>query len=431
MPGPVPRTAPAWAGRRPSVPFATRESYRDAWRRGGRLRCPPVRLILASNHLGLGGSESYLLTVAEQLERLGHEATLYARELGAGADLARSRGFQVVDENRLPGECDAALVQDAGVALDLAARYPGARQVFVAHSESFDLQLPPQLEGLVDAVVALNDRVVDRLRALAVPAPVVRLRQPIDTERFVPGAPLPERPRRALLLSNNPVADRLAMLEDACAEAGLELTRVGGEAGQSSDPRNRLVEADVVIGYGRSVLEAMACGRAAYVYDRHGSDGWVTADSYAEVEASGFAGRSGRTIADRDSLRADLARFDPAMGPVNHDLVIAHHRANVHAQELLDLLEGGGSKAPVTHGALEEMARLVRMEWRARVDAQALAGEQARLQAERHRLERRVEEVREEAAAQTAAAFRGTLSWRLTRPIRRIGSLLARLGIGR
>jgi hypothetical protein len=389
-----------------------------------------VRLILASNHLGLGGSESYLLTVAEQFERLGHESTLYAREMGGGADLARSRGFRVVDEGRLPDECDGVLVQDAGVSLDLAARYPGARQVFVAHSESFDLQLPPQLEGVVGTVVALNDRVARRLAALALPPPVVRLRQPIDTERFVPGAPLPERPRRALLLSNNPVADRLAMLESACAEAGLELSRVGGEAGQSSDPRNRLVDADVVIGYGRSILEAMACGRAVYVYDRHGGDGWVTTDSYAEIEADGFAGRSGRVVADRDRLRADLARFEATMGPVNHDLVIANHRANVHAQELLELLEADRGGAPPSYGALEEMARLVRMEWRARVDAQALAGEQGRLQAERHRLERRVEEVREEAAAETAAAFRGTLSWRLTKPIRTIGRLLARLRTG-
>jgi hypothetical protein len=392
---------------------------------------PPVRLILASNHLGLGGSESYLLTVAEQLERLGHKTTLYARELGAGADLARARGFHVVEESRLPEECDAALVQDAGVALDLASRYPRARQVFVAHSENFDLQLPPQLEDLVTAVIVLNDRVGARLRSLAVRPRIVRLRQPIDVERFVPGAPLPERLRRALLLSNNPVSDRLAMLESACAAAGIELTRLGGDAGQSGDPRNQMVEADVVIGYGRSVLEAMACGRAAYVYDRHGGDGWVTAESYAEIEAGGFAGRTGRTICDSASLGADLTRFDPAMGPVNHDLAMTHHRANVHAQELIELFEDGAEKAPPTHGALEEMARLVRMEWRARVDAQALVGEQARLQAERHRLERRLEEVREETAARTAAAFRETLSWRLTKPVRRVGRLLARLRGGR
>lgn len=389
-----------------------------------------MRLLLASNHLGLGGSESYLLTVAEQLDRLGHEATFFAVEMGAGAELARSRGFAVVDAGGLAGEFDAALVQDAGVALQLASRHPGLRQVFVAHSESFDLQLPPQLEGMVAAAVVLNDRVLARLRALALPIPVLRLRQPIDIERFVPAAPLPERPRRALLLSNNPVADRMRMLEAACEELGLELVRVGGEAGQSSDPRAALLSAEIVIGYGRSILEAMACGRAAYVYDRHGGDGWVTAESYPEIEAAGFSGRSGREIVDAAALLDDLRRYEATMGPVNHDLVTSNHRATVHAQALVELLAGEGERPAPARGPLEEMARLVRLEWRARVDAQAVAVEIGRLEQERQALAEELQREREAghaAVLATAAAFRATLSWRLTRPLRALGRLRDRL----
>jgi hypothetical protein len=39
-----------------------------------------------------GGTQTYLLTVAEQLERLGHEATIYAESLGEMAELAEQRG---------------------------------------------------------------------------------------------------------------------------------------------------------------------------------------------------------------------------------------------------------------------------------------------------------------------------------------------------
>jgi hypothetical protein len=38
--------------------------------------------------------------------------------------------------------------------------------------------------------------------------------------------------------------------------------------------------ADIVVGYGRSILEAIACG-VAYVHEHSGSDGWVTAENYA------------------------------------------------------------------------------------------------------------------------------------------------------
>ena len=168
-----------------------------------------MRLVLATNHLGLGGSESYLFTVAEELDRLGHEAVIYTREPGAGARAARERGIGVVDELEAAGELDAALAQDAGTSHELAARLPELPQLFVAHSETFDLQLPPQLAGQVGLVVALNDRVARRLRALAVETEIVRLRQPIDVERNTASTPLPESARRALLLSNNPVADRL------------------------------------------------------------------------------------------------------------------------------------------------------------------------------------------------------------------------------
>jgi hypothetical protein len=390
-----------------------------------------MRLILATNHLGLGGSESYLLTVAGHFERLGHDVTLFAPEPGAGADLARSLGLAVVDAAGLPSACDAALAQDAGVSLELAGRYPDARQVFVAHSEIFDLQLPPQLSGAVSHVVVLNDVVERRVRALAVRPEIVRLRQPIDQGRFTPQGPLPQIPRRALLLTNNPVADRMGMIEAACAGNGLELVKVGGAAGQTEDPRPALFAADIVIGYGRSILEAMSCGRAAYVYDRSGGDGWVDPESYPAIEAGGFSARSGRGVVDAEQLREDLGRYDPTMGPVNHDLVIVNHRANVHAERLIELLEE--ARPPSIRGPLEEMARLVRLEWRARVDTQALGVYNARLQGEVQRFAELAEERREEApraavqaAAETAARYEATASWRLTRPLRRLGALLKR-----
>ncbi len=391
-----------------------------------------MRLLLATNHLGLGGSESYLLTVAEQFDRLGHEVVLWTLEPGEGVRVAAERGLTVVDEAALPGACDAALVQDAGVSLRLAERYSGAPQVFVAHSESFDLQAPPQLEGIVSTVVALNDRVAARMRSFATPVEVVRLRQPIDTERFLPRGPLPEVARTALLFGNNSNADREEMLAAACRQAGLELRRLGGPRAQVGDPREALATADVVIGYGRAILEAMACGRAAYVYDQHGGEGWVTAGSYAAIEADGIAGRSGRRVLDAAALAADLAAYEPAMGPVNHDLVISHHRANVHAQELIDLLGRAARPEPQPRAPLAEMARLVRLEWRARADAQALAHENVqlrdRLTASQAQLREAHEAAHREAdrASELVNAYERSRTWRLTAPLRAVGRALRR-----
>ena len=233
--------------------------------------------------------------------------------------------------------------------------------------------------------------------------------------------------RRALLLSNTPHSDRLEMLESACEAAGLELVSLGGPAGQATDPRPALAGAEIVIGYGRSILEAMACGRAAYVYDWHGGDGWMTASTYPAIEANGIAGRSGKMIVDGDRLAADLRRYEASMGPVNHDLIVAHHRANVHAQQLVALFHELGKPTPRPRAPLQEMARLVRLEWRARGDSQSLIDENAHLRG----LLRESEEARATALEASRRAEEGvrrvyenSRSWRWTAPLRAVAGAI-------
>lgn len=392
-----------------------------------------MRIVLATNRLGLGGSESYLLTVAEQLDRLGHEVAVFTPEGGAGVGVAEARGVEMVGERDLDDGCDAALVQDAAVSYRVAELCPAVPQVFVAHSAKFDLQAPPQLDGIAAAVVALNDRVAERIRCFAHETEVVRLRQPIDAERFVVRGALRAQPRRALLLSNNPNGDRLAMLEEACAEAGLELTRLGGRSGPTADVRPMLAEAEIVIGYGRSILEAMASGRAAYVYDWRSGDGWVSAQSYPAIEADGFAGGAGGDMRDYPRLVDDLRGYSATMGPVNRDLVITHHRASVHAQELVGLLRKHVAPSERPPAPLQEMARLVRLEWRARADVYALADENAHLRSllEATEAERaKAMDVATRAQRRheaTAAEYEATTSWRLTRPLRKLSAIRQRL----
>jgi hypothetical protein len=391
-----------------------------------------MKLVLATNHLGLGGSESYLLTVAEQLDRLGHEAVVYTPEPEGGVAVARERSIAVIDEAGLDEEYDAALVQDAGVCFQIAECCPRLPQLFVAHSAKFDLQAPPQLDGIAGVIVAMNDRVAQRMRSYAVGVEVVRLRQPIDTERFAPRGALPEVPRSALLLSNTPSEDRLEMMEEACAKAGLRLSRLGVLSGHATDVRAALADAEIVIGYGRSILEAMAMGRAAYVYDWKGGDGWITPETYPAIEADGIAGGAGIATVDIAHLAEDLRRYSASMGPVNHDLVMAHHRAGAHVQELVGLLERLAEPAPRPRAPLQEMARLVRLEWRARLEINGLAHENAHL----HGLVREREEALEAsrlAAAHEAErvhelrwAFEATRSWRLTRPLRALSRMRRR-----
>jgi hypothetical protein len=321
---------------------------------------------MATYALGLGGSDSYLVTTAEQLERLGHEVVLYAFEHGDMAQVADRRGLRLArDAADLPDCCDALVVQDAAVSYALAERYPDTPQLFRAASHVHDLQLPPQLPGVVAAVVALSELVADRMRALAIVPEVVRLRHPIDTERFAPLESIPIRPRRALLLGNYLRGRRKHLLMQAFGEAGIDCRAAGLHSGVVLAPEDSIAAADIVVAKGRAALEGMAGGRAVYVYDVAGSDGWVTPESYTALEADNFAGTATDDPVSADRISEDLRRYAPEMGVVNRDLVVAHHDARQHAHELVELMRRLGAPEPGERVPYDELSRLVRLQWRA------------------------------------------------------------------
>src|SRR5947209_4885925 len=336
-----------------------------------------MELVLGCLHLSwMGGATTYLLTVAPALQRLGHDVTLYSPDAGATAELARSRGIQVAErEQELPDRCDGVLVQDTVMALELADRYPQP-QLFVSHGAELDLAVPPQLPRMTSTIVAMNDRVEARARALAVEAEVVRLRQPVDIEQFRFRGPGRDRPAVALMLGNYLRGERLAVLVEALDELGIRGRQLGRHGTEmTADPGPAIADADMVIGYGRSVLEAMSCGRPAYVFDHIGADGWVTPDTYEALERDGFAGMAFDRRLDGAELRRDLATYEPALGLAGAELVWSRHSSFEHARSLVPLFDRAAATEVPRAKIAREFARVVRSQWHADWRAQELGRE--------------------------------------------------------
>jgi len=323
---------------------------------------------------GLSGPLPYLTTVFEHLERLGHEVLVFTAEEGAAPD-----GLRVVSTERgLPLAPDVVYAQDAYAALLLADIYPLTPQVFALHDDRDELWLPPQLPAVIARVVVFDDRGGERARAAALVHEIVRLRRPVDIDRFSPLAPLRDRPRAAVLHLEHLSDYRRGVVERACADAGIE-------AGP---------DADFVVGRGLQILEAMASGRAAYVYGEEGGDGWVTSERYELLEADGFSGRAEVSATDFERLRRDLDAYDPAMGPSNRELALAHS-ARDHAQELLRIFDSLAPRRDPVDAPLRELARLVRVEATTAGRADAAAAEAYEAKATARELERELAEAYE------------------------------------
>jgi hypothetical protein len=159
-----------------------------------------------------------------------------------------------------------------------------------------------------------------------------------------------------------------------------------------------MADSDIVVGYGRCIVEAMASGVAAFVYGVVGGDGWVTPESYPAVEADGFAGRATSDEIDEDAFARGLGEWRVEMGERNRDLATRHHDGATHVLELLELWDQLDAPTPPPRLPSDEMASLVRRLWDAESRGVALVVESHQMRWRAERAEQERDELRRELA---------------------------------
>lgn len=351
-----------------------------------------MRVLLSSSD-AVGG---YVLLVAEQLERLGHEARI---------DTPGDQDFDVI------------FAQDAASAFELARLLPTAPSVLAIHSSAVRSGCTaPQLPGLTAAITVTDEHAQRRAHALAERCEVLRLREPVDVGRWGSRPPAADPSDAVVLLDRSLGGHRSEQVAAACAELGLATTQTG-EA--------QLEDADIVVGCDRSIVEAMAAGCAAYVCAPGG--GWVTVDRYPALEADGFGRGAPAEPPSHERLVSELARYRPDMGAANRELAIVHHDAGQHVEALAELFQRLAPRSAPLDAPLREMSRLVRLLGHAEAERESLREQLRRARGERRELVRR---HREELARLRRELDELRSSWRV-RSGRRLARLRSRRGVER
>ena len=175
-------------------------------------------------------------------------------------------------------------------------------------------------------------------------------RPPAPSGRPRPASPraaeLPERPAKARVQLDGVSDYRRGVVQRVLADARIELDD----------------DAELVLGRGAAVVEALAEGRAAYVYGDDGGDGWVTPERYELLEADGFSGRAEPTARPPSSGCAPSSTTTTRRsGPAGRELAQAHD-ARAHAQELVAAFDEVKPRRDPVDAPLRELARLVRVE---------------------------------------------------------------------
>ena len=191
-------------------------------------------------------------------------------------------------------------------------RFPDTPAVFFCHGWLPWEETPPKHPRIVH-FVAVDDTCRDRLVCESgVPEELVSvILNSVDVDQFLPRAPLPPKPLRALVFSNR--AEHVDAVREACRRSQLTLDVIGAEAGSvSTRPQDVLGQYDIVFAKARCALEALAVGSAVVLCDTVGVGPMVTTGEVDHLRRLNFGVRTLQGNVNPDVLEKEIARYNAA-----------------------------------------------------------------------------------------------------------------------
>lgn len=285
-----------------------------------------------------GGSQGYVRDVATGLAARGLQPLVFTPHAGPAADALRAAAIPVVDDPARLGEPpDVIHGQHHLPTMTALLAWPGVPAVSFCHGWLPAEELPPRHPRILRYVA------VDRLRRERLvseegiaPERVEVLPNFVDLGRFRPRPPLPHRPRRALVFSNQAAEGGwVEAVRAACRGFGVAVDLAGVASGRVSErPEELLPGYDLVFARGRAAMEAMAVGAAVVLCDMEGAGPLVTRAEVERLRDANFGLAALAAPATVRHLAEQIGRYDAADAAD----VSAWVRRHADAERVLDRL---------------------------------------------------------------------------------------------
>lgn len=316
-----------------------------------------LRILLTNRTLAdRRGSELYVRDVARALLLRGHHPVVYSPILGEVVEDLRVATVPWIDNlDNMSEPPDIIHGQHHLETMTAMLHFPGVPGIYVCHGWLPWEEAPPIFPRIVRYVAVdhvTRDRLVEQHGIPADDVDVVL--NFVDLDRFEPRGPLPERPRRALLFSNED-GPHVAIIRDACARSRITLDMMGWAFGNaSSTPETQLGQYDLVFGRGRSALEALGVGCAVILISGVGLGPLVTA---ADLDRLRTLNLGIRTLSDRLTIRGlgdRIAAYDAQDAAEVSRRVRAEASLDATVDRLLEIYRGVLARPSTPASAADE-----------------------------------------------------------------------------
>jgi len=330
-----------------------------------------LTVLITNNTLAnRAGSELYVRDIATALLKRGHTPIAFSTLLGDVARELREATIPVIDSlDALTTPPDIIHGQHHVETMMALLHFPSTPAIYFCHGWIPWEEAPPRFPRIL-RYVAVDYTCRDRLvLENAIPEERVSvLLNFVDLERFKPRPPLPSRPERALIFSNNANEQTyVGAVRDACERAGIALDVMGLSSDKpSAEPENVLGNYDIVFAKARSALEAMSVGAAVVLCDARGLGPMVTTRELDRLRPLNFGIRTLAESISVDAIAREIANYDASDAGLVSQRIRATAGRDAVIEELLALYEkvieehaGAGR----SDGAAESRAAAEYLQW--------------------------------------------------------------------
>jgi glycosyltransferase involved in cell wall biosynthesis len=302
-----------------------------------------MRILITCFRLNLTGSSTFTVSLASSLRNRDVDVDVFSPFPEIMSDQLEQRGVRVNSnsEEIKHEKYDCIIAQHNILAALVRSIKPDVPMLFISHGilrAHASLEQPPSEDINIQKYIAVSEEVKNNLiSSHHIPANDIEvLWNCVDVKRFSPHAKINERPKVVLFMSNRFTSNVYKTIKSACDKLQLKMIVIG-KTKKVLNTEFYINKADIVISLGRGIIEAMACGRAAIVYDYQGGDGMVTKENIDEIRKNNFSGRRFKEKYDIEALIREIGKFESRMSEINRDIVVREHNASLAADRIINL----------------------------------------------------------------------------------------------
>ena len=288
-----------------------------------------MNILVATNHLEkIGGTESYTYALVQELVKRGHNVEYFtfckgeiSKRIEALGVKFRSRFFY-----------DLILANHYTTVDNLYSR---GYIIQTCHGITIGVESP---SSKANHYVAITPEVQEYLSKKGFQSSIIY--NGIDCNRFYPQKPVSKKLKNILSLCQSEEANIL--IKGACQQLGIAFQKFDKYLDNVWDIEKEINKADLVIGIGRSLFDAMACGRPVISFDCRSysgnlGDGYLTPNILSQSLNYNCSGRYSKKQLNQATLIEEIKKYNAVDGLFFRNFALSHLNIEHAVNQYLNL----------------------------------------------------------------------------------------------